>query len=288
MKNNLTFGAIFAGAFVGLAALFNHSAPKPVVQPTPVISSPAISALDLQALKTIADSAACSAHSWQNRGTAPSAYLEGMALAFAREYCKLNAGDAVAKLAAEANTGDDAHDAISWYNSNFKNISMVNVGGVDTLRHLFVLAISHGMQESSGKYCTGHDMSAGIELATEAEAGLFQTSANAVGSSSLIPGVLSFYASHPANCLLDVFQKNVSCPAHDAVNVGSGSGAQFQQLLKSCPAAAVEVDLITLRVLRKHYGPINRKEAELYAPCDTMLSQIQKAVDSNSSLCGEL
>lgn len=260
------------------------SAPPP---PVTVIPTPVNLPSSLSAVASAAAASSCAARAWNGRGTAPTAYMQGMAMSFGKSYCKLKSGDAAMKLASEPNTGDDTHDAISWYNSNYRGLGMVNGGGIDTLRHLFVLAISHGMQESSGKYCTGHDNSAGTETSTEAEAGLFQTSANASSSSPLLAGIYGYYQANPSKCLLDVFSRGVTCSAGNWANVGSGQGAQFQALMKSCPAAAVEVDLVTLRVLKNHYGPIIRKAAELYGPCDDMLSKVQASVDAGN-LCASL
>jgi hypothetical protein len=46
-------------------------------------------------------------------------------------------------------------------------------------------------------------------------------------------------------------------------------------MCKSCPAFAVESCAITLRNLRQHYGPINRKEAELRVDADQMFKQVE-------------
>ena len=53
-------------------------------------------------------------------------------------------------------------------------------------------------------------------------------------------------------------------------------------------AAAAEYAAITLRKLRKHYGPINRKEAQFKQEVVDLLIDIEKQVDANVSLCSEL
>ena len=81
---------------------------------------------------------------------------------------------------AKANTHNDSVDALSWYNSNFINLDMMNEeDGVDTMHHLFVLLMGLGMRESSGKHCEGRDRSASNSTSDTAEAGLYQTSWNA-------------------------------------------------------------------------------------------------------------
>ena len=77
-----------------------------------------------------------------------------MAVVYAKVYCKLKAGDPVAKEIAKANTGNAEKDALAHYAQKFRDAGMNNsVAGVDTLRHLFVLLTGLGMRESSGKYC---------------------------------------------------------------------------------------------------------------------------------------
>ncbi len=41
--------------------------------------------------------------------------------------------------------------------------------------------------------------------------------------------------------------------------------------------------MVMLRVLRQHYGPINRKEAEITTACAGMLDQVEALVSDNSS-----
>jgi hypothetical protein len=57
-------------------------------------------------------------------------------------------------------------------------------------------------------------------------------------------------------------------------------GAAFQALCKSCPAFAVEAAAVGLRTIRRHWGPINRREAEIRPEAETLLLQVQKVIDS--------
>lgn len=82
---------------------------------------------------------------WIGRGPAPAGYIKGMALVYARLYCKLKAGDAGVILMATANSRDDARDALAWYAEKFAAIGMNNdFSGSDTLRHLFALLFGLG------------------------------------------------------------------------------------------------------------------------------------------------
>ena len=220
---------------------------------------------------------------WKNRGVAPRGYITGMAVAYARVYCKLKSGVDSANEMAKANTGDDAKDGLAWYNQEFLDVGMDNsFDGTDTLRHLFVLLTGLGMRESSGQYCEGRDMAASNTTAETAEAGLFQTSYNARHGNPLMADLFEQYAN--STDFIDIFKVGVHCSTANLENFGIGEGQEFQRLTKACPAFAVEFAAVGLRNIRTHWGPINRKDAELRDECDQMLKEIQNAVD-NFNLC---
>jgi hypothetical protein len=232
----------------------------------------------------IAAQSAIAQHNWPQRGVAPIGYMKGMALAYARVHCKLKAGEASAADMAKADTGDAAHDALAWYSAQFSALGMQNdVSGPVTLRHLFALLIGLGMRESSGKHCEGRDQSAENTTAATAEAGLFQTSFNARTASPLMPVLFADYLAKPAG-FLEVFREGVQCSAASLQNFGSGQGKEFQRLSKECPAFAAEYAAVGLRNIRKHWGPINTRKAEVLANTDAMLKKIQVAVDASPAL----
>jgi Putative peptidoglycan binding domain/N-acetylmuramoyl-L-alanine amidase len=222
---------------------------------------------------------------WNNRGIAPMGYIKGMALVFARVICKLKEGDAAALDMAKANTGDTNRDALAWYDNVFTAAGMNNdVAGADTLRHLFVLLIGLGMRESSGTYCEGRDRSAHNTSANNAEAGLFQLSFDGMLRHSAMPAILENYRANPASGFLDIFKEGARCSAASHENFGSGPGREFQQLSKECPALAAELAAVGLRHNRRHWGPINRREAEVRPVCDLMLRQVQAFVDAHPDI----
>jgi N-acetyl-anhydromuramyl-L-alanine amidase AmpD len=234
------------------------------------------------AVTQIAASSDIARYPWRDRGAAPAGYIKGMALVYARVYSKLKAGDAAALEMAKAKTADPSRDALTWYDDIFAAAGMSNdTAGVDTLRHLFVLLIGLGMRESSGKYCEGRDRSATNTTAETAEAGLFQTSFNARTASFLLPTLFAQYSANPSG-FLDIFKEGVQCLAKDLENFGSGDGREFQRLSKECPAFAAEFAAVALRNIRTHWGPINRKKAEVRPECDAMLRQIEACVDASS------
>lgn len=280
----------------------NHLVPDGIVGPrtwaaidgapsSPQPASPQAATLATDITRKITDIAAVSPVArlaWKDRGTAPIGYVKGMALAYGRVYCKLKAGDAAATDMAQARTASGELDALTWYDDVFTSLGMRNdVAGPDTLRHLFVLLIGLGMRESSGKYCEGRDRSAANTTAETAEAGLFQTSFNARTASLLMPQLFTQYRARPTGFVAE-FQEGVHCSEASLENFGSGDGLEFQRLSKACPAFAAEFAAVGLRHIRKHWGPITRKEAQLRPECDAMLSQVQAAVDASPELAAAL
>jgi hypothetical protein len=189
------------------------------------------------------------------------------------------------ELPADRKSRDAANDALAYYADIFAGTGMSNsVSGADTLRHLFVLLIGLGMRESFGKYCQGRDVSAGATTADTADAGLFGTAFNVRSASPLMMDVFNYYSARPSSGFEDVFAEGLKCSAEDFKAVGNGDGEKFQWLSKECPAFAAELAAVGLRHIRKHWGPINRREAQVVPECDAMLSQVQAFVDTSPNI----
>ncbi len=219
-------------------------------------------------------------YSWNDRGVAPRGYIRGMAVMFGRVYCKMNAGRDAASEMATADSGDDSIDGLTWYAAEFNQLGMDNsVAGVDVLRHLFVLLTGLGMRESSGKYCEGRDTSANNTGADTAEAGLFQVSHNSIGAHFLLGALFDQYKG--STDFRDIFEEGVTCGSDSWKNWGTGEGNDFQDLTKKCPAFAVEYAALALRKIRRHWGPINNKTAELKPECDDLFKSVCAFIDSN-------
>ena len=222
-------------------------------------------------------------HSWSGRGAAPPGYIKGMAVAYANVYAKWKKGDTAAAVMAAPNSGDGSHDALAWYDAHFAALGIGNgpeqAKNGDVLRHLFVLLTGLGMRESSGRCCEGRDLSASNTTADTAEAGLFQQSWNSRFASPELPKLFAEYSTNPQG-FYAVFSEGVAPHAGDLDDFGSGEGAAFQALCKSCPAFAVECAAVGLRTIRTHWGPINRQEAELRPEADRLFRQIQDIVDA--------
>jgi uncharacterized protein (TIGR02594 family) len=222
-------------------------------------------------------------YAWKERGVAPPGYIKGMAAVFATVYAKWKQQDSAALVMGAANSGDSDVDALAWYEPQFASLGMRNgpsdAALGDVLRHLFVLLIGLGMRESSGQHCEGRDRSASNVSAETAEAGLFQQSWNSRFASPELPNLFTKYSANPQG-FLSIFSEGVTPKPSDLDNFGSGEGAAFQALCKSCPAFAVEAAAVGLRTNRKHWGPINRQEAELRPEADQLLRQVQEIVDA--------
>ena len=238
--------------------------------------------LPISEIVQIAANSALARVSWDGgRGRAPLGYIKGMAVMFAVAQRKLAQGDPAAVEMSRAASSDSHRDALAHYASRFAALGMRNdVSGIDTLRHLFVLMIGLGMRESSGRYCEGRDRSASNTSADSAEAGLFQMSWDAHGASRQIPRLLDEYQANGGGGYREIFCEGVTPHRGDLDNCGSGTGLRFQQLCKDCPGFAVETAAVGLRNLRTHWGPINRREAELRQEADDMLHQVQRLVAS--------
>jgi hypothetical protein len=242
-------------------------------------------------ITSIAAKSSCTSYNWKNRGRAPAGYIKGMALSFARSACRtrLSPVPNLARIMAQANSKNAKKDAITHYQTTFALRGMsVSAGGETTLRALYTLGIGLGMRESSGAYCEGWDKAAGANRnSAEAEAGLFQTSYDSMGVSSELRRLYEEYQRDPSRCLLNVFKQGASCKAQSVL--GQGAGAVYQAFNKSCPAFATEYAMTMLRLNRSHYGPINRRDAEVVPACNTMLKSVQALVASNpEAVCNEI
>lgn len=245
-----------------------------------------------QQIEDTAARSSCSSYSWRNRGRAPAGYIKGVSLSFARSLCRLKASNTpsvLAKLLSAASTGNSSKDALTYYQSIFSSLQMkTNTAGEDSLRALYTLGFGLGMRESSGAYCVGWDTSAGGNRPSSAgEAGAFQTSYDSIGANPELMKLYREYQASPGRCQLDVFKEGATCRPQRVL--GTGAGADFQAFNKACPAFATEYAMTLLRVLRQHFGPINRKEAQVIPACNSLLQKVQQIVEASpQAVCQEL
>lgn len=234
----------------------------------------------IAAIEAIGSASEIRSYAWKNRGRAPLGYVQGMALGYARMFCKLNAGDAAALEAAKAETADASKDALAHFRPEFAALAMSNQqAGSTTLRHLFVLLMGLGMRESSGRHCEGRDMSAQNVQAETCETGMFQFSYNSRTASPRLPELIQAYSGRKD--FLTTFRKGVTCDSNSWANYGSGPGADFQKLAKECPAFAVEYAAVLVRNRLGHFGPLKTKKAELKPAADALFQQVEQYLQAN-------
>jgi hypothetical protein len=227
---------------------------------------------------------------WDDRGVAPLAYIKGMALAYATCVRKFERGDMTMHEIAKADVvGDTENDALALYRDQFTKIGMqTGIPGRQALRAVFVFLLGLGMRESSGKHCCGRDQTADNVQSDTCEAGLFQTSWNyhacATDAETLFDEYRHALEAPELQCQLKAFEQGVSCSGDDWENYGSGTGAEFQALSKSCPAFAVESAAVGIRNLRKHWGPIGRMEVQIVPEADDLFKEIDDILAANGTI----
>jgi len=255
-------------------------------------------AQSLKDIEQIAGGSDCATNDWKARGLAPESYIKGMAMVFARAICQPDAAGALV-VSAAPQSANGKTDGLTHYSKIFADNGMDNgKPGNDTLRHAYALLISLGMMESSGKYCEGRDVSQCFAEAGSAEAGLFQTSWGVNTASPELKKLFELYTSKKRDCMLPVFQGNLTCKIVKSHNkkcpdstsdvAGTGVGADWQRLTKVCPAFATEYAAIVLRKSggsKGEFNPIRKQQAEVSQQCDSMLESVQRFVEKNPGVC---
>jgi len=262
-------------------ALYDDAPPLPPPEPPPG----ALTIVQQNAIKRIADESPISEYLWRDRGMAPRAYTRGMAIAFAQDYVRLQMQHPAVVEMTKPRTNSDT-DALNLYAGDYRRIgaSSNEQGGPNVLMNLYALMLGSGMRESSGRHCEGRDLSASNVTSDTAEAGLFQTSYNAHGASDPeFDDVMDEYIANHSTCYLETFAEGVSCSESEWECYGSGRGFQFQQLCKNCPAFAVTSHGLTLRNLCNHYGPIIRHEVELKSEALDLFETIASYMNTQSA-----
>lgn len=258
-----------------------------------ILSTPLLSFAGTAAneIANLAGNSSCASYSWKNRGHAPAGYIKGVALSFARSLCREKGApnSGLMKILAIPSINNTHKDVLSYYQSilSARGINTA-VAGESAIHAVYSVGIGLGMRESSGTYCEGWDTSAGAHrLSAEAEAGPFQTSYDSMGASIELRHLYEEYQASPQKCFLETFKQGASC--HPRSILGTGAGAQYQAFTKSCPAFAAEYAMTLLRLQRSHFGPINRREAEVVPACVSMLKNVQQIFDQDPErICSEI
>ena len=261
---------------------------KPIPTPAPVNSNNPQTGPYIDQVQILAANSTCASTSWSGRGKAPLGYIKGVTLSYARSLCRLKNKSSSGLVLSAASSGNATKDALAHYQSIFNALPIsISVAGEGPLRALYTLGMGLGMRESSGSYCEGWDRSAGSNRSSAAaEAGVFQTSYDSIGASPELRKLYSEYKANPAKCFLNVFKQGASCSSSGIL--GTGAGADYQAFNKACPAFATEYAMVMLRVQRSHYGPINRKEAQVVPACNQLLKSVQDLIDNDPYACQDL
>jgi len=283
----IKYSAVLSAIILSTSCAFAQSSFEPE---TAMSAQESLDSTYTQQIQNLVNQSTCFKYSWKNRGRAPAGYMRGVALSFARSLCraKANSPSGLAKILSSA-AGSSSKDALAYFKSAFSAMGVaINTSGEEDVRAVYTLGMGLGMRESSGEYCTGWDTTAGSNRpSAEAEAGPFQTSYDSMSASPELAKLYQEYQANPQNCLLNVYKVGSSCAKQSIL--GTGAGAAYQVFNKSCPAFATEYAMTLLRLVRSHFGPINRKEAEVVPSCNSLLSSVQQMIDQNpQDSCAEL
>ncbi len=213
-------------------------------------------------------------------------YFNGMVYSFIRSACRPGSDSIRHEMANGENS--TRNDGLAPYFNGSNNGSER-----DLLISTRLLTLSMGMWESSGKFWEGVDVtnSASQSRSVSAEAGLFQTSYDVRGVgrgkpwADAIASLEDYYRQHPELCMVEEFSEGLNVPGNLRQNIGDGEGADFQELMRSCPALAAEHIMITARHNRRHYGPLRRQDAVPIEACRPLFETIYDNAQQNSSYC---
>jgi hypothetical protein len=228
------------------------------------------------AILDLAAHSSCRSYPWKHgQGVAPIGYTKGVGLSYAKAYCEFKKNASGPIQVIKRDLGKAKYDALAFYRPYY---SIPVSTDRERLESVYALTLGLGMVESSGVTTAGapYDSANPNPDAITAEAGLYQTSYDSIGSDPSLPELMTFYKSHPEMCLLTTFMVGVHRKMTGAI--GDGPGADFQQFTKQCPAFATEYAAVMLRVNKHHYGTINTHTAEYEKSCAAMFRQIESTV----------
>jgi hypothetical protein len=227
------------------------------INPTPTPVTP---------IKDVTTGTSCAKNYWSDRGVAKIGYIKGMAASYARSLCK----NTVAKKPIS-----DVKDKEGRYLDVLKHYELKSG---NEFRNTYTILLGLGMRESSGNYTEGLDASSDQPWKAETtEAGLWQFSYNANKLHPELQQIWDYYKTHQNECLLEVYKEGMTKFKTEGY-VGTGPGREFQEFFRSCPAAQAEYAAVMIRLLRTHFGPLNRKAAEYIPACEQMFAAIEKEV----------
>jgi hypothetical protein len=190
-------------------------------------------------------------------GRMSKGYFYGILTTFVQSSCELQKAKASgtstrAQNVLQSGPNSSKYDALELYGNQLKS--------ADSLVNNYSLLFQLGMMESGGMYNDGRDQSSQNFSHDTVEAGLFQVSYN----STYLSGILKesyqqllqkYQYGKSGACMTNVYGIGQRL-SKNSQSYGYGSGVQFQNVMKSCPAMATEYMLVLLRENYKHNGPL--------------------------------
>lgn len=249
------------------------ASPTPTPSPKPGAKAPSAETVKANLL-AIAQYSKCPT-AQQVNGNGPMSYYKGMAVSYARALCHPERPEV--KILSDEK-GDIKYDGLVQYDKYLPKKS--------SLHNVYLILMGLGVTESSGKYCCGRDMNADFGLdSAGAEAGTFQAS---YGAKRWAPDVLEAlfqtYKKGERKCYQEYYSPGITCTAANLKNWGTGTGVEWQKLVKECPAFGTEWAAVLIRKYGGslgEFGPLRGDitkgyKVKITSDCDTMLDRIEE------------
>lgn len=217
--------------------------------------------IEVKSIETIVNENGCKNIVWKDRGKAAYGFYLGMAHTFVQTKCDK---DLAARLTKAPHSANDAY---------------TRFGLKPTLPNIYALLTGLAIRESTGKHCTGRDMTAGWSQSDTAESGLLQTSLN---SNAFSKYLYQFFKEWNKQGFKEHFEKGVTCSSSNWKYWGDkADGLRFQKMSKEQPAFQVEYTALLLKETYKHHGPLIRREVQVQKPCIELFEKLDAVIQCN-------
>ncbi len=199
---------------------------------------------------------ACTTKVWKDRGLMPTGFAKGIAASYKA---------AIARGEVGRPLGSPETDALAYYGLKPGN----------ELRKTYTFLIGLAMRESSGNYTLGRDYTAkGIQNAMSAETGAWQFSMDAINRDPKLKEIYQYTKAENYNCMNELYGDGIRIRTDGYIDQPA-EGLAFQKHFRKCAAAQAEYAAVMIRAVRKHFGPINRKEVEYIPACEEWLRSLE-------------
>ena len=274
-------GAVYVARITAAMGGGGWAFSEPIKPPPVVILPPSDKTLNEQ-IYDIVGKSAIAKYPWKSRGVAPMAYTyrHGVGVFLAARAIKGRRISAAVEM-AKADTHNDDKDALSWYRSNFAAKGMSNADS--RCRHVATsvrayartwvcvnLAVITARDETSAPPTQRPTL---LRLACSRCHGTLMLQADEISK------LMDEYGDDEG-CASSVHSPMASSAARRAGRTTAPARATtFRSLPSNAPALRSRHARWRLRMLRKHWGPINRKEVEIVTAANTMFNEVQRLVE---------